>query len=131
MRLVNPVDPLTLLKRWPLIEPLVESVLRRGASFRTPDVFDNIHRGFWQLWVDDDYTAMCITSIENYPLSRECLIRYAAGDMETIMEGIPALKAWCRQQQCTKLKCYGRKGWERQLGWPIKHVVLEVDLSDA
>lgn len=129
---VSLIPPLELLERWPEVSPLVKRVLERsGRCYRVPDVFDFIHRGLWQLWMAENANgvqAIAITSLENYPLRRSCLVRYMVGDMGAILSGMATVEAWAKAQGCSVIEGYGRKGWERKLGWKLRHVVLEKEL---
>ncbi len=39
----------------------------------------------------------------------------AAGDLEEIIEALPHLEGWARQEGCTQVMVHGRRGWVRAL----------------
>ena len=136
----RPIDPNDLPATWPDYRKWVVKALDRetqpgGGCYNERDVFCALLTGAWQLWANSDERphtwekqAIAITEIMYFPRQRKCVVRYAAGNMEGILEGLPVLEAHAKAAGCQRIEVYGRKGWERVLSWRHRYAVLEKDL---
>lgn len=85
-----------------------------------------------QIW---PWKRSCIvTQLCVYPKHKAVRAFLAAGKSEDIVEMIPTVSEWARQQGCTVAEFEGRIGWERLLsrhGWKKRCVTMQLDLGDA
>jgi hypothetical protein len=130
------VPPLAVLHEWPRVAPLIREALERGeGSYLEADVAMACMGGLWGLWLverDGQVAALCVSEIINFPRKKKCLLRYLAGDWETIEAHIPDIEAYARAQGCHMLEGYARRGWARRMGdWEQRYVILQKELVDA
>lgn len=60
--------------------------------------------------------ACCyVVELVDYPAERACQITWAAGELEALVEGLPRVHAWAKQQGCTEMLVEGHPGWKRAL----------------
>lgn len=115
---------------WTLVEPFVARGLEYADGKYLPeDIRQGLKNRTYQLWMAD--SAICITTVLDYPRKRVCLVLLAAGkDMRRWVQELDAtLSAWAKEKGCQSIETYGRPGWERVLKNNRKlHVVLGRDL---
>lgn len=127
------VEPDELPAAWPRYAPLVRQALESGeGSYAERDVLLALLAGQWGLYAVEREamaTAICITQIVDFPRQRKFLVRYVAGDGDSMIEALPALEHVARAAGCQVIEAYGRKGWARKLpDWSGKYVILQKEL---
>ena len=105
---------------------LSESALAAGyGQMGYEDVLKGVRDGEYQLWAADG--SVCITTIDIFPLIKQCTVIIGAGDLREIDDELrPMIETWARSLGCDTMLIMGRPGWERALeGYRRTAVVLE------
>ena len=108
---------------------LIESALAEGyGQMGYEDVLKGVRDGAYQLWAADG--SVCITTIDIFPLIKQCTVIIGAGDLREIDDELrPMIETWARSLGCDTMLIMGRPGWERALeGYRRTAVVLEKKL---
>lgn len=108
---------------------LIESALAAGyGQMGYEDVLKGVRDGEYQLWAADG--SVCITTIDIFPLIKQCTVIIGAGDLREIDDELrPMIETWARSIGCDTMLIMGRPGWERALeGYRRTAVVLEKKL---
>ena len=123
-------NPAALPELWPVYRPLILRLLDRGdGCFDERDILAMLLTERWQLFVSPDGGSIGITEVLQFPRKRVLLLRYAAGDKDTILAGQDYLKIVAREFGCTETEIYGRNGWRGLLpGWTQTRTVLRRDV---
>ena len=112
---------------WTDIRRKLEFGLKMADEYSLNNAFDYLCMGEWQLFKKNG--SIAITRIAQYPQHRSMIILICVGAMEDIKEGLPELEDFARSVGCKRIEAYGRKGWERALGWPVSEVILKKELN--
>lgn len=112
-------------------KPWIEAALAySGGTHTFEDVAEGIASGRMQLWPAED--GCCVTEILTYPQRKVLNGAICGGDMDRVLDMIPAIEEWARLQGCDCVEITGRRGWTRALG-PLGYrdaaVVLRKDLT--
>ena len=126
-RRINPAD---LPETWPEFRPLILRLLKTSdGCFDERDILTMILMERWQLRVSENGLAIGITEVLEFPRKRVLLLRYAAGDKDTLVAGQDYMNSLARALNCTEIEIYGRIGWERVLpDWTRTRTVLRRDV---
>ena len=123
---------------WRDVERLIK--LSNAHSMGESDHYDTLAdlvRGQKQLWIvydDDQYTkAVATTEINQWPKARKLRIVHLAGeDMDQWFdELINTLEYFARQNVCTHIEAYGRRGWVKQskhLGFKESYTIVSKEI---
>ena len=124
------VDPADLPGVWPAYRPLVYRFLNQGdGCFDERDILAMLLLDRWQLTVSGNGLAIGVTEVLEFPRKRVLLLRYAAGDMPTILAGQDYLEILARTLNCATIEIYGRRGWERVLpDWTRSRTIMRKDV---
>lgn len=130
------VPPGLILHAWPLVRPLIVRALDSGeGSFHEADVAMACMTGAWQMWTaqapkDDAPVAIAVTEIVTFPHLKKLVIRYVAGELNLIQHHGTAVMAFGRQNGCTMIELYGRRGWSKVLPdeWTERYVIMQKEL---
>jgi hypothetical protein len=117
----------------PIVHPkfrgLIERALAEGyGQMGYEDVLKGVRDGVYQLWAAEG--SLCITTIDIFPLIKQCTVIIGAGDLREIDDELrPMIEKWARSIGCDTMLIMGRPGWERALeGYRRTAVVLEKKL---
>lgn len=129
VRLVS-VDPARVHEIWPLVRPLLENACRRTALNGFADFEADIVAGrslLWIAWNGSAIEAAAATVITDTDLGKVCVITLCAGrGMQRWLRLIDRIEAYAKDEGCTRMRIFGRKGWLRVLdGFEAKHVVMD------
>ena len=102
-------------------------------QYKLQDVYEELQGGSWQLWLmmDDRIYGVLLTTIIDYPLSRELTLKGIAGDrMSEWIKFISTIENYARINGCSKVvTAAARKGWSVFLpDYTSDKVVLEKKL---
>ncbi len=124
---VNPAD---LPATWPEYRPLILRLLKTGdGCFDERDILAMLLMERWQLRISSNGLAIGITEVLEFPRKRVLLLRYAAGDKDTLVAGQNYMNDLARALHCTEIEIYGRIGWERVLpDWTRTRTVLRKEV---
>jgi len=137
---VDPVRPVFVPDVWPGIADLVAQAAGKWPKDRSSDDYLRACTdGSAQLWLishDGKLRAVCITELVRFPQHLVGVIELLSG--EGFEEWAPdldrVLVEWARGHGCARLRTGGRKGLTKvaqRLGYSLRAVLLEKDLSDA
>jgi hypothetical protein len=75
--------------------------------------------------------AVASTSLQQVDAGKVCVVTACAGnDMSRWLPLIAGIEAYAREENCTCVRIFGRKGWLRALeGYREKHVILDKEIS--
>jgi hypothetical protein len=97
---------------WPRVKPLVDSALRYCLrDHAAEDVLASLKESKRQLFVTwPDCRSMGITQLDPPVLTIFAYAGQLFPEWRSVLEGV---KAWGREQGCTRLRIEGRRGWLR------------------
>jgi hypothetical protein len=132
------VDPKRVHEIWPHVaSPLRRAIAKTGLS-AFADVERDVLSGRALLWLavsgeGGGFTveAVASTSLQQTDAGRVCIITACAGaNMPRWLPLISNIEAYAKEEGCSCVRIFGRKGWLRVLdGFRGKHVVLDKELS--
>jgi hypothetical protein len=125
---------------WPDVEPMLRRAIQSsGGYYNTAVILDGIFKGHLGLWVVlDDATpiAALTTRIDKMPNATVLVMDWIGGTR--MREWLPlaqkTFEQYGRDNGCTELHGFGRKGWDRVLrkhGWKPNHTVYKMELTDG
>lgn len=132
------VDPKRVHEIWPLAEPLLGRAIARTGLSAFCDIEREILCGNALLWlaVEGEGTQFAVlaaasTSLQQTDAGKVCVITACAGkDMPRWLGLIAHIEKFARNEGCTCVRIYGRKGWLRALDrYEQRHVILEKELD--
>lgn len=123
---------------WPLVEPLVQSIIDSGAGeFDTRDIYVDLLAGKMALWIigkDREKWGIVLTRVIDYPQYRVCFIegiacRNGYSILELRKEFEPILEQYAREEHCERLRGAPHiEGFSEFGGWKKIRVVMEKKL---
>lgn len=118
---------------WALVERPLQDVLDLSGQYNASDAYRLIKAGDWQMWLCYHGTTLdsvVITTIKQFPRRRECIIIAATGvRMKDWIHHLEKVEAWALKMGCSKVRVFGRQGWERALkDYRRAHIVIEKDI---
>lgn len=122
-------------KTWPVIEPLVGSVIERsGGRVSIETLMNAVSDGsqhVWAVWDGHEIRALVGAEVGTVPTGLKiCTINFATGrDSHEWLHLLDEIEEWARSIGCGKIEMWARKGWQRKLpDYRMTHVLLERDL---
>lgn len=107
---------------WSKVSPILQRAIDYGTGEEDQyHILAAILNREKQLWMAVDgpkILGVCVTQIFPYALKKGCRLSYFAGD-DCLREGgwfvpmISTIERWAKDNGCTQLEAWGRKGWER------------------
>lgn len=112
---------------------LKEACLRTALS-AFEDIEADILSGrslLWLAWNGQAIEAAASTVLINSDIGKVCVIAACGGTgMKRWLPLLDGIESYARDEGCTRVRIYGRKGWLRVLdGYREKHVILDKDLA--
>ena len=134
--IAKPVRSTLTPKAWPLVEKWVVAALKRGKANQTAqEIRERLASRAMQLWLAWDGQkahGCCITELENGARGKTCTLVVVDGIQFKRWQPLTeTIKAWARENGCTRLEASGRPGWERMAakdGWAKIRTTVEVRL---
>lgn len=125
---------------WADVEPMLRKAIdSSGGYYNTAVILDGIFQQRLGLWVIlDELTpiAALTTRIDKMPNATVLVMDWIGGTR--MREWLPlaqkTFEQYARDNGCTELHGYGRKGWDRFLkvhGWKPAHIVYKMDLTNG
>jgi hypothetical protein len=123
---VNPTD---VQKVWPLARDLIRAAIERTELSDFADIEKDVLSGDQLLWlaISDRVEAAATTH-----LSRNvCTLTACSGHQrERWLPLFARIEKYAKDEGCSTMRIYGRKGWERVLdGYKAEYVILEKSLG--
>jgi len=128
------VDP----KRVENIWPHVASLLRRATARTGLSAFAEIERDIlngnaliWIAWNGRTIEAVASTSLQQTDGGKVCVIMACSGaKMANWLPLIRTIELYAKDEGCTCVRIFGRKGWARVLnGYKQTHAIIDKHLS--
>jgi len=117
---------------WPHVRDLIRAAVERTGLSSFADIEADVLTGnqlVWIAWDGKEILAAATTQLTK-PLSKVCTLTACSGyDREQWLPLFAQIEQYAANEGCTKMRIYGRKGWERVLdGYRVEHVILEKGL---
>jgi hypothetical protein len=110
---------------WPFARPLIKAALERTRLSNIEDIESDVLEGRQLLWLawSDRIEAAATTQLA----SGVCILTACSGhDRERWLPLFDRIEKYARDECCSTMRIFGRKGWERVLdGYRVEHVILE------
>jgi hypothetical protein len=123
------VDPARIGEVWPLVRERVKLAIERTEL----SDFDLMERSIlageqliWLAW-DDEIAAVAVTHKSSVGTKTICTLTACHGyQRDKWLPLFEQIEQYARNEGCSAMRLYGRKGWERVLhGYNVKNVVME------
>lgn len=117
------------------VRPWLRAALDRSCDAEEVRMLDKIASREWTLWTSPN--AGCCTSFLEWDGRRMLVFALAGGDLDEMMaDGLPIVEAWAKENDCSGLLVFGRRGFERKIrsyGFRFQSVTLmkEIDGLDT
>jgi hypothetical protein len=128
------VNPVRARSVWPRVAPLLcRATAKTGLS-----AFAEIERAIlsgtallWIAWNGSAIEAAASTSLQQTDAGKVCVITACAGaGMTRWLPLIRSIEAYARDEGCTCVRIFGRKGWARVLdGYRQTHAIIDKRLE--
>lgn len=119
------VDPARVNEMWPHVKDKIKAAIERTGLSAFEDVEAEVLNGAQLVWIAWEGEVLAAATTK---LSRNvCVLVACAGyDRERWLPLFAKIEQYAKDEGCTKMRIFGRKGWTRVLdGYRVEHVVLE------
>jgi hypothetical protein len=119
---VNPAD---IHKTWPLARDLIRAAIERTDLSDFADIESDVLEGRQLLWlaISDHVEAAATTHLSRNVCT---LVACSGHQRERWLPLFARIEKYAKDEGCSAMRIFGRKGWERVLdGYRVEHVVLE------
>jgi len=123
------VDPARIDEIWPHVRDRLKAAVDRTELSSFDDLEADVFSGtqlIWLAWDGAEIMAVATTQLVK-PRDKVCVLTACSGrDREQWLPLFERIERYARDEGCTKMRIYGRKGWQRVLdGYHVEHVILE------
>jgi hypothetical protein len=124
------VDPARVCEIWPHVRGSLEAACRRTGLNAFADFEADILAGrslVWIVWNGRKVEAAAATALSNSDIGKVCVITLCAGNgMQRWLKLVGRIEDYARDEGCTRLRIFGRKGWLRVLeGFEARYLVMD------
>ena len=128
------VDPARIHEIWLHVRELLRTASERTALSAFAEIEADILSGrslVWIVWNGRTIEAASATALINSDIGKVCVITLCAGrGMQRWLKLIERLEAYAKDEGCTCIRIFGRRGWLRVLeGYESKHIVIDRRLA--
>jgi hypothetical protein len=128
------IDPKQVHEFWPHVSPLLQAACRRTGLNAFADIEADILGGrslLWIAWSGQAIEAAAATILINSEVGKVCIITVCGGqEMRRWLRLIGEIENFARDEGCTRVRIFGRKGWLRVLdGYEAKHIIMDKELD--
>lgn len=128
------VAPTKVHEFWPHIAKLLREACRRTTLNAFGDIAADVLSGrslLWFAWNGNAIEAAATTVLINSDIGKVCIITACGGSgMKRWLPLLDGIEAYARDEGCTRVRIYGRKGWLRVLdGYREKHVIMDKETT--
>jgi hypothetical protein len=123
------VDPSRIGEVWPHVRERLRAAIDRTELSSFDDLEADVISGMqlvWLAWDGSEIMAAATTQLVK-PRDKVCVLTACAGhDRERWLPLFAMIEKYAKDEGCSTMRIFGRKGWERVLdGYRVEHVVLE------
>lgn len=124
------VDPARIDEFWPHAKHLIRAAIERTnlSSFEwiEKDILDG-KQLLWLAWNGESIEAAATTQLVGENCRPVCVLTACSGHQrERWIHLFEKIEQYAKNEGCSTMRIYGRKGWERVLdGYRVEHVILE------
>ena len=128
------VDPARIENIWPHVAPLLRRATARTGLSAFAEIERDILNGnalLWVAWNGQMIEAVASTILQQTDAGRVCVITACAGaKMANWLPLIGTIEIYAKDEGCTCVRIFGRKGWARVLdGYRQTHAIIGKRLS--
>jgi hypothetical protein len=128
------VDPARVREAWPLVAPLIRRAAERDGLSDAAQVEDDLHNGsalLWLAWNGERIEGAAVTQLDAANGQKFCTIVACGGrGLKRWGSLIGTLERFAREEGCTSVRIYGRRGWARVLpDYRLHSIILEKELD--
>lgn len=119
------VDPARIEEFWPHVKDRIRAAIERTGLSAFEDIESGVLDGSQLVWIAWDGEILAAATTH---LSRNvCVLTACAGyDRERWLPLFARIEQYAKDEGCSRIRIFGRRGWERVLdGYRVEHVVLE------
>ena len=125
---------------WDAVTPLIIKCLERtDGEYSLKDYQDYIESQYWDLWIavnldTKEIQGVAVTEIVKHPNFNELLMRMVSGKQFTkfLLETETQFQEFAKENNCTRLILYGRKGWLRvlnKINWKEGYTIMTKNIE--
>jgi hypothetical protein len=123
------VDPARVDEIWPHVRDRLRAAINRTELSNFEDLEADVFAGMqlvWIAWNGAEIMAVATTQLVK-PHDKVCVLTACSGyDRDRWLPLFARIEQYARDEGCTKMRIYGRKGWQRVLdGYRVEHIILE------
>lgn len=127
------VDPARISEFWPHAKDKIKAAIEATNLSAFEDIERDVLSGdqlLWLVWDGKSILAAATTQIIK-PYSKICVLTACAGyDRERWLPLFGRIEQYAKDEGCSSMRIFGRKGWERVLtGYKANYVILEKSLN--
>jgi hypothetical protein len=123
------VDPQSVRLVWAHAAPLLKAAVLRTNLGRFDEIEHEVLAGRSLLWLawSGQIEAAATTILVKTDSSKVCVLTACGGrDMRRWIALLEAIEAYASAEGCTRMRIFGRKGWQRMLDrYDVTNIVLE------
>jgi hypothetical protein len=124
------VDPKRIHEFWPYARDLIEAAVKRTKLSAWCDIEDAVLCGdqlLWMAWNGKEIEAAATTHLVETEEKPVCVLTACGGkDMGRWLPLFSDIETYAKNEGCSCVRIFGRKGWARVLAnYQVKHVILE------
>ncbi len=128
------VDPKRIHEIWPVVAPLLRAACRRTQLNAFADIEADVICGrslLWLAWNGHAVEAVATTILISTEIGKVCIITACGGaGMKRWLPLIRQIESYARNENCRRVRIFGRKGWLRALaGYEQRNVILDQELD--
>jgi hypothetical protein len=131
------VDPKRVHEIWPAVAPLLRQAIARTGLSAFGDIERDVLAGNALIWiaVSGEGSRLAIdaaasTCLQHTDTGKVCVLTACAGaNLSRWLPLISGIEKYARNEDCTCVRIFGRKGWLRVLeGYRAKQIILDREL---
>lgn len=124
------VDPKVVREFWPHVRSFIKSACDRTGLTPFYSIEDDVLSGdelLWLAWNGEKVEAAATTRLVATGAKPVCELTACGGDdMRRWLPLLEKIEKFAKDEGCSCVRIYGRKGWLRVLqSYQLKHVILE------
>lgn len=128
------VDPQRIREIWLHVSPLLRAACRRTGLNAFSDIEADVLAGrslLWVAWDGHAVEAAAATVLINSEIGKVCVITVCGGSgMKRWLPLIGQIENYAKNEGCTRVRIYGRKGWLRVLDdYEQKHIIMDKEVQ--